>query len=234
MAWESQIACLVKRFAVYMPDLLFFGESRTTNKQRSEFFQAECMRKTMQMLGVREAIVLGHSYGGFVAYRMASEYPEFVKRLVIVSSGICMNPTTNDPLLKKFGGTDIEELLVPDSTENMRKGLKFVFNKLPWLPNFVYEDMFESMRGDREGKLELVDGIILGKEHAPPVPKIKQEVSIIWGDQDQIFDIELAYQLKDFLGGKTELGIVKDAGHVLMMENAKEFNRVLIEFLTRP
>lgn len=234
--WESQISCLVKRFDVFLPDLLFFGDSTTSNKQRSEFFQAECMWLMMQQLGVQEAVVTGHSYGGIVAFRMAHEYPQFVKRLVIVSSGICMNPKSNDPLLEKFGAAKIEEVLLPDSPESMRKTLKFVLNKqLPWLPNFLFRDVFEVifMRGDRDGQIELIDGIIIGKENAPPLPKIDQEVLIVWGNDDQIFNIELAHQLKDLVGKKAELAIIKHAGHLPIIENAKEFNKLLVDFVTR-
>lgn len=111
----------------------------------SEIFQAECMYKTMKKMGVREAVVLGHSYGGFVAYRMAHLYPRFVKRLVILSSGIMMNPHSNDALLRKSGATRIHDLLVPTTLPIFIKSLQLVLNDyLPtWLPSFLYKDMLE-------------------------------------------------------------------------------------------
>lgn len=142
-----------------------------------------------------------------------------------------MNPKSNDALLEKFGASRIEEILVPDNPDVLRRSLKLVVYKLPWLPDFVYRDMFELMRGDVEGRLELVDGIIVGKENAPPLPKIEQDVLIIWGDKDQIFNIQLAHQLQEFIGSKARLEILKEVGHVPAMEKAKEFNRLLLDFL---
>lgn len=233
MAWESQVPCLAKHFSLFLPDLLFFGESRTTNKQRSEFFQAECMFTLMQRLGVREALVGGHSYGGFVAYRMAHEYPHFVTRLLLISSGVMMGPTSNEPLLKSFGASKIEDVLVPQNVADMKKGLKFVFNKFPsWLPNFIFKDMFQLMSGNRQSRLELVEGIILGKDGAPPLPRVQQDVFVVWGDRDQIFNVELAHQLKDFLGDKAELAVITGVGHVPPMENPKKLNQLMLHFLT--
>lgn len=256
LSWENQLAILSKHFSLYLPDLLFFGNSTIiadklnsgpeTHTQQdkgspmveeavrySEIFQAECMYKTMKKMGVREAVVLGHSYGGFVAYRMAHLYPRFVKRLVILSSGIMMNPHSNDALLRKSGATRIHDLLVPTTLPIFIKSLQLVLNDyLPtWLPSFLYKDMLESLSGDRKGRLQLVDDIILGKEDAPPLPTIEQSTLILWGEEDQIFDVTLAHQLKEFLGEKAKLVTMKGVGHVPHMVKPKEFNGVLLASL---
>lgn len=255
LSWEYQLAEFSKHFSLYLPDLLFFGNSTIADElnsgpdthtqqdkgspmveeavRYSEIFQAECMYKTMKKMGVREAVVLGHSYGGFVAYRMAHLYPRFVKRLVILSAGIMMNPHSNEPLLRKSGATRIHDLLVPTTLPIFIKSLQLVLNDyLPtWLPSFLYKDMLESFAGDRKRRLQLVDGIILGKEDAPPLPTIEQSTLILWGEEDQIFDVTLAHQLKEFLGEKAKLVTMKGVGHVPHMVKPKEFNGVLLAYL---
>ena len=52
MNWQHQIAAFAKDFNVYVPDLLFFGSSRTTEAGRTEAFQAECMVKMLHALEV--------------------------------------------------------------------------------------------------------------------------------------------------------------------------------------
>lgn len=233
IAWENQVAILSKHFSLYMPDLLFFGRSTTSNEERSELFQAECVYEAMRKVGLQEAMVGGHSYGGFVAYRMAHLYPSFVRKVVIVSSGVMMNPHSNDQLLEKSGFTNINDILVPRNVADFKKSLKFAFNDLPWLPNFVYRDLFQSMSSDRQRRLELIEGLVLGTEKAPPLPRIEQNVLIIWGDEDQIFNIALGHQLKDFLGAKAELATIKGVGHMPPMVKPKEFNRLMLPFLMR-
>jgi hypothetical protein len=81
--WELQLeAFLEAEFAVYVPDLVFFGESTTTSPRRSEAFQAECLIAMLQRLGVQSGVnVLGISYGGLVAFAMASMFPSLLHKV---------------------------------------------------------------------------------------------------------------------------------------------------------
>ena len=50
--WEKQIAAFTKDFNIYVPDLVFFGGSSSSEKERTEAFQAECMVKMLHTLEV--------------------------------------------------------------------------------------------------------------------------------------------------------------------------------------
>jgi len=144
LCWENQVAAFVKDYNVYVPDLLFFGESITESKQRSESFQAECVGKMLQMLGVRNEVdVVGTSYGGMVAFRMAELYPEFVNKVVFSSSGVCMGPDNNEKLLKKHGLSHISQILIPQTVADVRAGISSVMYKQPWLPDFIIRDLIK-------------------------------------------------------------------------------------------
>ena len=94
-------------------------------------------------LGVESVVVVGHSYGGFVAFWMAHKYPNVVRRLVIVSSAICMTPSSNDSLLEELGAHDIKDVLLPNNAGDLRKSMNVTFYKMPWLPEFIYNDFME-------------------------------------------------------------------------------------------
>lgn len=144
ICWENQVAAFVKDYNVYVPDLLFFGESVTESKQRSESFQAECVAKMLQMLGVQNEVdVVGTSYGGMVAFRMAELYPEFVNKIVFSSSGVCMSPDNNEKVLKKRGLTDISQILIPQTVVEVRAGIASAVYKQPWLPDFIIRDVIK-------------------------------------------------------------------------------------------
>lgn len=49
--WRHQAAFFAGEFDVYMPDLVFFGESSTASASRSEIFQATCLARLMENLG---------------------------------------------------------------------------------------------------------------------------------------------------------------------------------------
>ncbi|XP_042021079.1 2-hydroxy-6-oxo-2,4-heptadienoate hydrolase-like isoform X2 [Salvia splendens] len=89
--WGDFVSPLSAKFNVYVPDLLFFGDSYTSRPERGEGFQAECVYRALAAAGVRGRMsVVGLSYGGFVAYSMAARFPEAVERVVIGCAGVCL------------------------------------------------------------------------------------------------------------------------------------------------
>ncbi|KAH9299433.1 hypothetical protein KI387_031115, partial [Taxus chinensis] len=193
--WDKQIGALGKHFSLYIPDLVFFGESTTTSSERSEIFQAECLKSLLESLQVKSVTAVGHSYGGFVGFWLAHRYPELVRRLVIVSSGICMTPSSNDDILKEFGATDIKDVLLPSNVHDFKRGIKLTIYNMPWLPIFMYRDIMQAKGGKTDERAQLVDAIVIGSKNAPPIPTLNQEVLIIWGKNDKIFKLEEAHSL---------------------------------------
>jgi len=229
--WDTQICALGNRFDLFIPDLIFFGDSTTKSSERTEIFQAECLKSMLQHLGVESVIVVGHSYGGFVAFWMAHKYPNLVRRLVIVSSGICMAPSTNDPLLEEFGSSDIEDLLIPKNVRDLKKVANFCFYRMPWLPSFIYKDLLQTVERNREQKAELLHATVIGSKSLQALPSVNQDVLIVWGHKDRIFRLEQAYVLQRHIGEKGKLVVIKECGHVLPLEKPSQLNQHLLEFL---
>eukprot|EP00253_Pinus_taeda_P008842 PITA_08842 len=229
--WDDQICALGKHFDLLIPDLIFFGESTTTSSERTEIFQAECLRSMLHCLGVESVIVVGHSYGGFVGFWMAHKYPDIVSRLVIVSSAICMTTSTYDSLLKEYDSEDIKDFLVPIDAKGLKMSLNVDFYKFPWLPGFIYEDLWQVMETNREQRLQLADAIVIGSSNLDALPKINQDVLIVWGEKDRFFRLEEAYALQRHIGEKGKLVVIKECGHVPPLEKPKELNQTILEFL---
>lgn len=128
---------------MYIPDLVFFGESTTTSSERSEIFQANVIAKLMEKVGVDKYSVVGTSYGGFVAYRMAEMCPERIEKVVIASSGVNMRPSHNHELLKKANMETIEELMMPETATQLRVLMRLaVFNRV-YMPDFLLNDIID-------------------------------------------------------------------------------------------
>jgi pimeloyl-ACP methyl ester carboxylesterase len=229
--WDTQICALGKHFDLLIPDLIFFGDSTTTSSERTELFQAECMKNMVEYLGVESVIVVGHSYGGFVAFWMAHKYPNFVRRLVIVSSAVCMTPSTNDSLLKEFESSDIKDLLLPNNARDLKISLSISFYKLPWIPAFIYEDLLQATERNRELKTQLADGIIIGSKNSQALPTVNQDVLIVWGEKDRIFRLEEAYALQRHIGEKAKLVVIKECGHALPLQKPTELKQTILKFL---
>ncbi|KAH7420766.1 hypothetical protein KP509_13G021400 [Ceratopteris richardii] len=229
--WAPHVSSLSPHFSLFIPDLLFFGESTTSSLERSEIFQARCIHAALLSLGVKRSFVMGHSYGGFVAYRLAHLYPESVSKLIIVSSGIRMDCHNNDSAMHKTGAKSVHDLLAPTSVHSAKQLSNIVFNTVPKIPDFILEAALSLNNSNRDRHVELIDALEIGKYECPTdIPKASQKTLILWGEKDQIFDVKLAYDLQHFLGGTAELKVFEGQGHVPQL--AQGFYEEVISFLS--
>ncbi|XP_028119908.1 uncharacterized protein LOC114317404 [Camellia sinensis] len=146
--WNPFISRFSSKFNVYVPGLLFFGDSYTTLPDRTEAFQARSIMRAMEAYGVaRSMLVVGLSYGGFVGYSMAAQFPEAVERLVIGAAGVCMEEKDmEDGLFKVKSIDDAATILLPQTPDKMRELVQLTFYKPPKiLPSCVLTDFIRVM-----------------------------------------------------------------------------------------
>ncbi|XP_045815395.1 2-hydroxy-6-oxononadienedioate/2-hydroxy-6-oxononatrienedioate hydrolase-like isoform X2 [Trifolium pratense] len=198
--WGNFIRNLTQHFNIYVPDLVFFGGSYTTRPERTEAFQAECVMKVMELKCVRSVSVVGLSYGGFVAYSMGVKYREFVEKIVICGSGVCLEE--KDIKDGIFPISDLDEaanILVPQTPQKLRELVGFAFFRAPlvaWLPSCLLLDFINAMcREYVQEKKELIKAIAKDR-NLSELPKISKPTLIIWGEQDLVFPLELGHRLK--------------------------------------
>ncbi|KAL3730713.1 hypothetical protein ACJRO7_027703 [Eucalyptus globulus] len=86
ITWQFQVLALLRMYAIYVPDLLFFGGSATGDSCRTADFQAECVAKGLAALGLQRCTLVGFSYGGMVAFKLAKLRPELVESVVATCS----------------------------------------------------------------------------------------------------------------------------------------------------
>lgn len=150
--WNETITFAVRYFNVYVPDLVFFGDSYTTRPERTESFQAQSVMKVMEANSVKRISVVGLSYGGFVAYSMASMFRDSVDKVVICGSGVYMEEKDLED--GTFSVSDLEEaceILVPRTADKLRELMGYCFHKIPPLltltPSCLLEDFINVSYG---------------------------------------------------------------------------------------
>lgn len=147
--WGDVISSLVAHFNVYVPDLIFFGDSFTTRSERSEWFQAQCLMRVMEAISVRKLSLVGLSYGGFVGYSLAALCPEMVEKVVICCAGVCVEEKDfKDRLLKVSDLEKATDILVPQKPEKLKELVGYSFFRPPPLrlvPSCLLNDFIEVM-----------------------------------------------------------------------------------------
>ncbi|KAI9117024.1 hypothetical protein K1719_012023 [Acacia pycnantha] len=227
--WNEFLSPLIRRFNVYVPDLVFFGDSYTTRPDRSESFQARCVMSVMEAHGVRKMSVVGVSYGGFVAYSMAAQFPEKVDKVVLCCAGVALEEKDMDEGMFQVKSVDeAASILLPQTPANMKKLLQMTFAKpMNVFPSCFLNDFIDVMcTENRQERKELIYTLHKDRKLSD-LPKITQPTYLIWGEKDLVFPMELAHRLKRHLGDKPQLLVIKNVGHALNIEKPKELCKSL-------
>ncbi|GJN11054.1 hypothetical protein PR202_ga29215 [Eleusine coracana subsp. coracana] len=236
--WRRQVAPLSRRFRLVVPDLLFFGGSRTSAPgARSEAHQAEAVAKLVAAVVAPPGTtvhVAGTSYGGFVAYHVARLLgPGRVGRVVLASSDLLKADADDRALLRRGGAERVEDVMLPRSPDRMRRLMRLAYHRpRRFTPGFVLRDLVQYLYNDKvEEKIELIKGITLGNKDQFELTPLLQEVLVLWGEHDQIFPIEKAFEITRRLGANARLEVLKNTGHLPQEEDPKRFNEALVNFL---
>ncbi|XP_071929672.1 uncharacterized protein [Coffea arabica] len=231
--YREHLRHLVPRFNTYVPDLLFFGESSTKSPERTEEFQAQCVMKLMELHGVQKMNLVGISYGGFVGYSMAVQFPEAIEKLVLCSTGVCSEEKDMEKGLFPIPDLDeAAEVLVPQTPDKLQELFNLTFVKpVKRVPSCFLTDFIDVMCTDHvKEKREFMKNILKDRRLSK-IPRITQPTLIIWGEQDQIFPVELGHRMKRHIGENARIEVIKHAGHGVNLEKPKEFNKHLKTFL---
>src|SRR5258708_38189547 len=83
---QPVIAQLQNQFNIYGLDLPGFGGSQTPQKSLSVGDYANVVGEFIRKLELKRVILVGHSFGGRVAIKLAANHPATVEKLILVDS----------------------------------------------------------------------------------------------------------------------------------------------------
>jgi pimeloyl-ACP methyl ester carboxylesterase len=85
-SWRHQLPALAAAgLRVVAPDLRGYGDTDKPPRGYDAFTQAADVAGLIRALGEREAVLVGHGYGGAIAFNTAVLHPELIRSLVVVS-----------------------------------------------------------------------------------------------------------------------------------------------------
>jgi pimeloyl-ACP methyl ester carboxylesterase len=130
--WKDVAASLTKRgFRVVIPDQIGWGKSGKPNVHYSFHLLAANSKKLLDALGVKKAVVIGHSIGGMLATRFALMYPETVSKLILE------NPIGLEDYRTFVPYASFEELLKSEQAQTYESLKKYQQTYYPvWKPEY--------------------------------------------------------------------------------------------------
>ena len=243
-SWRFNMEALAAHATVYAADLPGMGFSdRPRGIDCSLGKSAERLLHFMDAVGIESTDVLGTSQGGAVAMMLAaagcaSKNTERVRGLILVAP---VNPWSEQGrFLIRIAGSRAGRLMLPGIARWLRPRHRYFLQRM-------YGDPVRIPPGTIEGYSEalMIPGTF---EHVGRILRCWQAdlrqlecalarirempVLLIWGSRDPAVYPHSATQLRQRLPN-SELVILEGAGHLPYEEMPAEFNRVVIEFLTK-
>ncbi len=233
--WEFQKSVLAKSHKVITVDLRGFGRS-SCGKGWSGSIMAEDIIGLIRSLNLADVAILGFSMSGPVAFRIAYEMPDVVTKLIMVSSIL---PSSGRPTAKKETELQQEELNI------LRlRGVDAWAEEIGLLSGPLVDNIFKRNPESRPLWQRMIshhnpDYLLcmmaarqttLSTENwRAKLNKIKQPTLIIGGAQDSQFLDSARYLHRNI--NNSNLEIISGAGHMVNLEAAEEFDRVISVFL---
>jgi len=235
LIWSHVLQPLAQAgFRAIAPDLPGYGYSeKPADAQYSIDEQARAVIGLMDRLGIDQAVIAGASYGGAVASLMALDYPQRVKKLILVGA------VTNDDAKRKLLLRISCLPLIGDVTTPLFLGSRWILRKR-------MEDMYRRMGRPINEKMVASRHHLLATSNTHramirtarrwSANRIEREASLIrqptllvWGDHDDHIPIENALRMRDTLAN-ARLIMFRNCGHLPPAEQPQKFVELVAKF----
>lgn len=227
--WRGVIADLARTRRVVAPDALGFGYTRAPEAQRwSLDAWYEHLAGFIDALDLGRVSVVGNSFGGALALRLATEQPERVDRLVLMGSvGVPfgLTPGLNGvwgfvPTLD--GMRSVLDLFAYDQaniSEDLA-GLRLAAATRPGVAE-AFAAMFPAPRQAS------VDALVVDPQK---VAGLGQPTLVVHGREDQVIPLQTSLRLLEMLPA-AQLHVFGQCGHWVQIEQRQRFLALVQAFL---
>lgn len=226
LSWSALVPLLAASHRVVRIDLLGHGRSAEPcdgNYALEE--QARTVGEALDRLRVGQAVVAGHSSGGYTAVALAEQRPELVAALVLVNTG----PSTGAYLAPESAAIDPEQW--PPSDEQLRHIAGSAFREGFPMP----QELVDELRGIRLHAVAAAMGASLAYLGRRPLPQrlaaTGKPLLVIFGDQDLRWRPSSFPDYRAVPGAQVEA--LPGAGHTPIVEEPARTAELMLAFAAR-
>ncbi len=229
--WAGTLELLAAAgFRAIAVDLPGFGDAPAVAGEPAPW---TAVLETLDALGVERAVVVGNSFGGAVALRVAVVAPARVTGLVLVSCP----PVDLDPSPRLAAAWEAEETaLEADDIEAAVAAVVHAWT-LPDAPAALRAQVAEMQR-----RAFVLQAGVPDDAPEPPDPIVDDPTTVERIDVPALVAVG-RYDMPDFLGAADELAhalprsgpavVIEDAGHLAPLETPEAFTGLLLGFLAQ-
>jgi non-heme chloroperoxidase len=203
--FSRMLPFLADRLHVFVPDQRGFGDSDRPNGPYGIPEFAADVVAFLDAVGVDRATLVGHSFGSFVARRVAFTNPERVGRLILIGTGV----SAATPAVRA-AQADLQGLQAPIPPTFARE-FQASTAYVP-LPDAFFERIVrESLKLPARLWREVLDRLV-AYDDWQQLPLISAPTLLIWGEHDVLFSREHQERLLAVIRGASLLNYA-ETGH---------------------
>jgi len=254
-SWRHQIPFLAQRFKVVAPDMRGYNlsekpegiEAYGTDKLTSD------VKALIEAFGRKKAHVVGHDWGGVVAWLFAMSYPEHLYKLAVLN---CPHPAvftrsiTSNPrqLLRSWYMFFFQ---IPRLPEAIIRSFDYYFIQRVFRDWAIDKSAFSDHDIEELKKAAAQPGALTAsinyyrammrnyvamrrrgdREEMGDVPRIKSPSLLIWAEDDRALGKELTYGMDPYFEDGIRVRYIPNCSHWVQQEQPLLVNQFLDEFL---
>jgi pimeloyl-ACP methyl ester carboxylesterase len=226
--WRGVLPALGEHFHVYAPDMVGFGYSdRPEGIEYGLDTWADQTVGFMNALGIDRAHLVGNSFGGAIALRIATQHPDRVGKMVLMGSMGVEFPITEG--LDNVWGYD-------GTLEGMKKVMGFFAYDKSLTGEELAQVRYEgaTQPGFQESFSSMFPAPRQRWVEAMAVPEkeigaLPHRTLVVHGREDQVIPLQNSYRLEELIDN-ADLAVFSHCGHWSMIERRDDFNRLVRDF----
>jgi 3-oxoadipate enol-lactonase len=226
--WLPQLETLSTGNRVVLLDLPGYGLARDWPVPDSLSGFAESVHRTLALQFASPVVVVGHSFGGYVALELFRDHPEQFQAIVLTN-------TRSDPdgaEAKEKRLATAKRLEDPSLALDVEGTIRGLFSPRNWeAAGPLLETARIIVRNVPSRTIIGTLKAIAGRADLTPVlSTIHVPALVIWGEEDQLIPPAQSRSMVARIPGSSEIGI-PGAGHLPSLEAPEDFARALGGFL---
>ncbi len=210
----EKLLVINKELSVFCLDLPGFGKSPAPKKPFSVGDYAETVAEFIKKENLSNIILVGHSFGGRVGIKLASQFPNLVSKLVLVNSAGFVSKARHKNLITLIAKLT-KPFFVPNFMQGLRKSIYRALGLEDYLATPMLQETFKK---------------VIAEDLTADMQRITIPTLIIWGENDKETPVEFGERMKTLIPNSV-LKILPNAGHFSFLDQPENFTKILNEFI---
>jgi 3-oxoadipate enol-lactonase len=229
VAWGLMIPYFKEKYKLILLDFIFQGQSDKTGAWRDFNTHAKDVKSVLDKEGLKKINLVGLSYGSLVAQHFSVLFPDYLNRLVLISTFANKTPYYEAIELSwwralEAGGYNLMlDIMLPSV-------LSETYFSNPLIPISTMKEARTDLNQNSQAIFNLMQATKQRKDFRKELQKITAPTLIIQGEKDLLLPVHLAKEVQLNIKN-SKLVVIKHAGHTLNLEHFMEVSKLILEFL---